>query len=278
MPPSRRRPPSPPPPRTPRLPPLRFSPVRAAGSVDLDRPIVTRGKQEASVPFVRWDRFIADWVWNQGEHVTSIGPTGSGKTVLNRELLSRRRFVIVLGVKNEDQELYGPFQAQGYELVHRFEPEPPAEAEHSRILFVPRADGYHGKESRDRKGKAFRAVLNDVYDVGRWTVYADDIQYMSVKLGLGTEFEELWMIGRSEKVSLVASSQEPVDIPVMAYSAATHLFLFKNPDLYRARRMAELTGVNREVAEHVILNLPDHEFLYIDKRSGKMVRSMVIRH
>ena len=85
------------------------------------------------------------------------------------------------------------------------------------------------------------------------------------------------MLGRSEGVTVVASSQEPVNVPVMMYGMATHLFLFKNPDIYRARRMAELTGVNREQAQQTILLLPPHEFLYIDKRDGRMVRSMVIR-
>lgn len=268
--------PSPPAPRAPRLAPLRLAPLRSRGSLALDRQAA--GADGAPVaPFVRWDRFLKDFVWNQGEHVTTVGPTGSGKTVLNRELLARRQFVIVLGVKNQDAELYGPFQRQGYELVHRFEAEPPAEAQHKRILFVPEARGFHGTEARKRKARAFRGVLNDVEDVGGWTVYADDVQYQADKLGLAPEFEELWMIGRSEKVSVVASSQEPVNIPVMAYSAATHLFLFKNPDAYRARRMAELTGVNRDAAQQIILNLPDHEFVYIDKRSGRMVRSVVIR-
>ena len=265
--------PSPPPPRLPRLPPLSLAPLRSRDSVALDRE-----PSGEVAPFVRWDQFITHFhaTWRQGTHVTTIGPTGSGKTVLNRELLRRRWFVIVLGVKNQDPELYGPFQKMGYQLVHKFEPLPPSEDQPHRILFVPTAAGYHGAEARKRKGAAFKAVLNDVYDVGGWTVYADDVQYQSDKLGLRTEFEELLMIGRSEKVSIVGSSQEPVDIPVMFYSAATHLFLFKNPDRYRARRMAELTGVNRDEAERIILSLPPHEFLYINKLTGRMSRSRVL--
>lgn len=219
---------------------------------------------------------MGKWRWKQGEHVTTIGPTGSGKTVLNRELLRRRDYVVVLGVKNRDKELYGPFEREGYQLVHRFEPEPPAEANEAKILFVPQSE-MHGTEARAQKGRAFRQVLNDVYDVGYWCVYADDIQYMADKLKLAAEFEELWQIGRSEGVSVVASSQEPVDIPVMAYGMASHLFLFANRDLYRARRMAELTGVNREIAETTILELPEHEFLYINKATGVLQRSRVIR-
>lgn len=225
---------------------------------------------------MRFDRFLTGWKWNQGEHITTIGPTGSGKTVLNRQLLRRRDFVVVLGVKKRDPELYGAFERDGYELVRTFDPEPPRDEDRVRVLFVPQTDK-HGVEGRTARTRRFRQALNDIYDVGYWTVYADDIQYMADQLKLAPEFEELWMLGRSEGVSVVASSQEPIDIPLMAYGMATHLFLFRNNDLRRAQRMAELTGVNREVAQHTILQLPEHEFLYINKTTSEMLRSRVIR-
>lgn len=225
---------------------------------------------------MRFDRFMSTWRWQQGEHVTIIGPTGSGKTVLSRQLLHRRDFVVVLGIKNRDPELYAPFQREGYELVHRFDADVPDNRDSKKVLFVPRTDK-HGAEARKAKGARFRQALNDIQDTGRWCVYADDIQYMTDQLRLSDDFEELWMLGRSEGVSVVASSQEPVNIPVMAYGMATHLFLFKNADIYRARRMAELTGVNREIAQQTILELPDHEFLYINRRNGQMSRSIVLR-
>jgi hypothetical protein len=261
------------PPRAPRLPPLRLAPVRPAGSTELD---VARTRSGFELPpFVRWDRFQAEFRFRQGEHVTTIGPTGSGKTVLNRQILRRRDFVVILGIKPRDPELYGPFQDEGYQLVRKFDPEPPPDADRWRILLVPQTDK-HGTEGRTAKAKVFRQALHDVQDAGRWCVYADDVLYLADQLRLAPDLEELWILGRSEGVSVVASSQEPVNVPVMAWSAATHLFLFKNPDVYRARRMAELTGVNREVAQETIMRLPDHEFLYVNKSTTRMVRSMVI--
>lgn len=226
-------------------------------------------------PFERWDLFYSKFRWKPGEHVTTIGPTGSGKTVLNRQLLIRRRWVAVMGVKNRDPELYGPFEKQGYVLRHTFDPEPPEDADVYRVLFVPQSNK-HGAEARKEKAAKFRSALNEIYDAGNWCVYADDVQYLADQLRLDAELEEIWMLGRSEDVTMVASSQEPVNIPVMAYGMATHLFLFANRDVYRAKRMAELTGVNREIAETTILNLPPHEFLYINRNTGLMVRSMVV--
>jgi hypothetical protein len=259
--------------RPPLLPPLRLAPPRARGSVELDTASVSAG---GLPPFVRFDMFMTQWKWEQGEHITTIGPTGSGKTVLNRVLLRRRDYVVVLGVKNRDDELYGPFQKDGYELVRSFNPEPPDEAERMRVLYVPRSDK-RGAEGIQAKAKKFREALLDVEDTGYWCVYVDDVQFMADEMRLAPEFRVLWIMGRSEGISMVVSSQEPVDIPLQAYGQATHLFLFKNPDVYRARRMAELTGVNREIAQQTILRLPDHEFLYINKSNGRMLRSMVIR-
>jgi hypothetical protein len=267
--------PSPSPPRLRRLPPLRLRALRSAESVELDQQRARRGGEQLP-PFVQWDRFYAELEMRQGEHVTTIGPTGSGKTILNRHLLRLRSFVLVLGVKQRDPELYGPFQREGYELVRKFDPEPPEDADTYRLLFVPTTTK-HGTEGRQSRAKAFRQALNDVYDAGSWAVYADDIQYMADQLRLAPEFEELWMLGRSEGVTVVASSQEPVNIPLMAYGQATHLFLFKNPDIRRADRMAELTGVNRDVVRDTILRLPPHEFLYVRKTDSYMARSKVNR-
>lgn len=274
----------PPLPRPPSIPPLGLAPMRPWESVQLDERAAADGTPWP--PFIRWDQFMGGgtasdgsrwpgFEWNRGEHLTTIGPTGSGKTVLNRELLKRRDYVVVLGVKNRDPELYGPFERMGYKLEHTFNPQPPEDAEEALVLFVPRTEK-HGVEGRAVKSRRFRQVLNDVYDIGDWTVYADDIQYMADQLRLGPEFEELWILGRSENVTVVASSQEPVNIPVMAYGQATHLFLFQNTDDKRAERMGELAGIHRKMVREVVLGLPQHEFLYLNKNSKLMVRSRVL--
>lgn len=257
--------------------------MRGRESVALDRHVTKSGR--TMPPFVRWDTFMASWKWETGEHITTIGPTGSGKTILNRMLLRKAPipgptepgpFIVVLGIKNRDVELYGPYEREGYEIVRKFNAEPPDDKRSVRVIFAPRS-ARHGTEGSAEKTKAFRTALHDILETGYWTVYADDIQYMAVELKLNPEFKEMWQIGRSEGISLVASSQEPVDIPPMAYNAATHLFLFKNTDDYRVKRLSELAGVNREIVRETLPVLPDHEFVYFNKSTGTILRSIVIR-
>lgn len=224
-------------------------------------------------PYLRWDDFRAQLRFRQGEHITIVGTTGSGKTLLARELLKFRDFVAVLGTKRNDPELYGPFENLGYEITEDFDATP--EAHESRIIFRPRLSTPDQK-GLDRQRQAFEAMLFEVFEAGRWTLYADEIWYLTNRLKLAPIFETFWTAGRTEHISVVASTQLPVSIPLLAFDQATHLFLFKNSDRYRINRMAEFTGSDIDLARYVIPRLPLHEFLYVDTRTGQMVRSKVI--
>lgn len=256
---------------------LRLRRPRSEGSVAADSILTKSG--DRLPPFMPWEQFIREFRWKRGEHLTTIGPTGSGKTVLNRQLLRLRDLVVVLGVKERDPELYGPFEKEGYELKRTFDPDWAFEDdEPNLVLYVPRTTKQTAAERRKELASRFRQALTGVRVTGWWTVYADDVLYLADQLKLEADLEEVWILARSEEVTVVVSSQEPVNIPVMAYSAATHLFLFHNPDLYRVKRMAELTGVNREIAQEAILRLQPHEFLYVNKNTGQILRSKVARH
>lgn len=256
---------------------MRLRPPRTTESVTLDEHAGKGG--DPLPPFVPWQQFMREFRWQRGEHLTTIGPTGSGKTVLNRQLLRLRDPVVVLGVKQRDPELYGPFQREGYELRRTFDANWAFEDdEPNLVLYVPQTTKPNAAERRRELASRFRQALNEIYRNGYWCVYCDDVGYMADQLRLSAELEELWTLGRSEEVTLVASSQEPVNIPLQAYQNATHLFLFHNPDLYRVKRLSELAGVNREVAQETIMHLPPHEFLYINKNSRQMIRSKVTRN
>lgn len=273
------RPPAAPKPPRPRVPrPARLAPPRPRGSVELDRRQI-RGRGEAVgalAPFVRWDRFLERVRFRQGEMVTIVGTIGSGKTVLERALVqtpAHRTFAVLLGTKPEDKELYVPFERIGFELVDKFDPSPPP-AE-SRVIFRPRVRTPDAA-GRRRQAEAFREMLFEVWEAGGWTVVADELFYLTNQLKLDDIFETLWTQGRSSGVTIIGATQLPVSIPLLAFDQATHLFLFRNTDKYRINRMSEFAGADSAVLKALIPVLPRHEFIYVDTRSGLLLRSMVL--
>lgn len=262
----------PPAPKFPSIPRVQLSPLRSEGSVELDHQL---GSQARLVPFVRWDEFLRVIRFEQGQHVTIVGTTGSGKTVLGRELLKHRDFVVVLGTKPRDPELYEPFQREGYELVSKFDAQP--DLDESRIIFRPTVST-PDDAGLQRQRQRFQEMLFDIYESGGWTIYADEIFIMTNRLKLATVFETLWTQGRSLNITLVVATQLPVKIPLLAFDQATHLFLFRNSDRVRIQRMAEFAGADVDLVRKVIPLLPQHEFLYCDTRTGTLLRSKVILH
>lgn len=240
----------------------------------LDGQVEPKSQRELP-PFVRFDRFLAELQFNQGEHVTIVGPTGSGKTVLAMQLLAFRDYCVAMGTKRDDRELYGELRRRGFEFTTEFEPEP--EDGETHVIFrpplrAPTADAIAAQR------EAFRMCLTEVYLAGGWAVYTDELPYMIDNLKLTTEYETLLLQGRSAGITLLSATQEPVGVPLAFFGMATHLFLFVNPDRQRVQRMAEFTGQFRPVAEYTIPRLPDYEFLYVNTRRRQIVRSKVIRN
>jgi DNA helicase HerA-like ATPase len=246
---------------------LRLSPLRTPESVELDGERF-RGELEPP-PYLRWDRFMEELEWRQGEHITLAGGTGSGKTTLARQLLPRRRYVVVFATKKEDPSLYRPLERQGYVMRSTWEPNPDDEP---RVIFKPPLIG--GVAGKDAQREAFREALIDIFESGRWCVYADEIRYITQFLGLQTEMELLWLQGRSLKVSVVAATQRPVSIPILAFEAQ-HLFVWRFSEKRDIDTISEFTGTLFPVVRQTIPRLPKHEMLHIRPEYGTASRTQI---
>lgn len=207
----------------------------------------------------------------QGEHVTLVGATGSGKTTLALQLLGYRSYVCVLGTKNEDAGLYPELQGKGYVLTGKPELN---YREQPRVIFRPKLADLSA-ESKAAQAEDFKAVLDQVFDEGRWCLYGDEIRYLSDNLGLSKELDSLWLQGRSMGISMVVSTQRPVSIPVIAFESATHLFLFRATDRANIQRSSEFGGADVDLIRYTLPRLPRYEVLYVDTRTGEMLRTKV---
>jgi hypothetical protein len=207
---------------------------------------------------------MARWEWNQGEHVTLIGPTGCGKTTLSVEIAERRKYALVLATKPADPVI-DAYRAHGYRVTRTW-PVP-----NGRWILWPRNEE-HGDLPKQRE--IFGRALADAYRTGGWCIIADETRYVTDFLKLARHMELLWLQGRSLNVSVVALAQRPRHLPLAAYSQASHLYLWNVRDRTDIKRLADIGGrVELRRLAYGLGQLDKHSHLYVDANTGATYRT-----
>lgn len=218
---------------------------------------------------VSWDDFLAFYFrWDQGEHVTLIGPTGQGKTTLALSILQLRAYVLAIATKQRDPVLY-QLEARGYQRVTEFG-EKPAEVSPKIVLA---AQLPKGTESLPRQKQVVHDALTTVYIQGGWTVYLDEARYVTQYLDQASEVELLWQQGRSSGISVLAAAQRPAWVPLSAFSQATHLFLWRTSDRRDLERVGALGAHDSRAIAMEVASLPRFTVLYVNTRDGVKIRT-----
>jgi energy-coupling factor transporter ATP-binding protein EcfA2 len=221
---------------------------------------------------VTWDNFLAQFNWKQGEHVTLVGTTGSGKTTLALAILHRRTYQLVVATKPQD-ELITELTQQGFKLIRDWPPPPPQELpEYRRVIYWPPIERV---EDVITQRELIGDLLRELYATGGWTVYFDEVRYITQYLRHSADVELLWLQGRSLGLSIVAATQRPRNIPLAAYSQATHLFLWRDNDISNLRRLSELGAQDVATIQHTVANLEPHDALYVNTRTNQMLVTKV---
>lgn len=234
----------------------------------------------STVPRVPYDEWSAslDETWTQGEHFTLIGPTGANKTTTATEhLLPRRKYVLAFVTKRRDPVIWG-LEEQGYDVFRDWK-DVPAEVSPRRVI-APRTKGVH---DLDHQRETFSTALSAAFRQGGWTVYLDEMRYVTDFLGLARDVELLWHQGRSEGTTVVACAQRPRHAPLLAYSQASHLAFWRTGDSQDLRRLGDFGGgakdqIIQEVGALQWDDLGDRriraELLHLTTRNGNMVRTL----
>jgi hypothetical protein len=259
---------------------LRLAPLRAPESAALDRTpdgLPAKLRDTEMAPYRSWADF-KDWFlytrnggngWKQGEHLTAVGRTDSGKSTLIRELLPRRDYVVMFATKAEDP-IYRKLEDDGFVMTDSFDADP--EGPH-KVIFKPPLRGTSAGDLLEQR-EAFREALSAIFNEGGWCVFLDEVRYLSDNLKLKADLEVLWLQGRTLGITMVAGTQRPVSIPVIAFDAH-HLFYWKTPTKRDIETMTEFTGVNTNVTWVTVPRLPPHEALYIDTVTDETARTKV---
>lgn len=262
---------------------LRLAPLRPIESVALDRQgEVRRGSQSFPMPpYVKWPEFmhvLAD-TWHMGApdwpnpNVAMVGAAGSGKTTLARQILQLRDRVCVFGTKTQDASLYGPFQRLGYVLRSEWSPE---RVDEPRVIFRPPL-AVPTRAALFQQQEAFRRALLAVFQTGGWTLYFDEVRYLTETLRLANELNLLWLQGRSLGICMVAGTQRPVSVPINMFEQSRFSFLWRISGAEDRKTASDYTGANAPVVREVTAVLPPHEALFVDAERDTLIRTRVER-
>lgn len=229
------------------------------------------------IPHVPWEQFWPMFVKRYGpaqrddaQHVTILGPTGTGKSTIAVQVADLRPYVVQLVEKPRDEKLRKALKRRRYRKVEEL----PDIGGYPWVYVWPKAGGV---EDEPGQRVAFRRVLRSAGKVGVWHVVIHEAPYMVDPLGLAPELKYVLRMGRSNGAGLIICAQRPAWLPRDIYSAASHLFLFGTNDTNDLKAIGGLNGMNERAVRDAVAQLgangDSHVFLYVGTRDGTVCTS-----
>lgn len=213
--------------------------------------------------------------WKQDQHLSLIGPNGTGKSALAAKLLEIRSYKIWTMTKPADDKLENHLLRKGYVRVPAFPKVPPDDVD--AYLLWPAGSGQMTQEAHAKQRAIIRDMMNRVFtgpkggEPGRWCLVFDEARYVAdpAYLGLRREVNQLLIQGRSLRIAVVLGFQRPSWVPPEAYDQASHLFIANDNDRRNVQRFREIGGVDGEVVAATVQSLDLYEWAHVDARPGK---------
>lgn len=214
---------------------------------------------------ISYQQFLSDFsrAWEPGQHVALCGSTGSGKTFVAEDIKLIRNWLVVIASKSQDETL------DGYQGFIRRSTWPPDYGERL-VLYWKKPKNLLDLK---RVQTGVYDILNHLYRYGGWTVYFDDLFFISETLKLKSPIKMFYTQVRSNDVSIAASIQRPFWVPVEALSQSTYVLLFLTEDKRDIQRVAEGTGRSFKDLLRCMKDVQQYEFLFI-RRGAPVVRVM----
>lgn len=235
--------------------------------------LVEPGPVEAEVVPSDWPDFSAWWaqVWEQGQHVGVIGPTGSGKTTAEVALCAPRKWVAALDPKGGDETL----AASGWERVSRWPlpyhmREQIRGGEPARIIVGKKV---RTRDDRAKNRRLLAQVVPGMWEQGHWTVVIDELQLLTDRrfMNLANDVVELLIAARNRGISVVSALQRVSIGQATAGASATvgdqvtWLAVAYTRDDRMVQRLAELLGRPVGEVRSVIRGLVPYQWVLVGR-------------
>lgn len=186
--------------------------------------------------------------WEQGEHMTVIGDTGTGKSTLLSRLIVTRANYIVLQTKPDDVKWDG-------KLVHK-----------NSQMDDPRIDRWILRPEYDEQSGEIHAAYERVWREGHWCLVTDELFYVQDMLRMKLQINRNMTQGRSKHITMVNGMQRPVEVTRFAISQSSHVITYRLDE--RDAKTVGMAAGGKEV-ENVINSLGSREFLWYHRPSRR---------
>lgn len=205
---------------------------------------------------------------DHAQHVTILGPTGTGKSTLAMTIARERPYVATLCAKPRDKWMHGMLKEGRYWGPVEHMPE--AGTGRRRVYFWPRN---RNEGDWPEMRRQFVRAFDWSYENGVWHLLVDEAHFMAESLGLRGKIRGAYQMGRSNGHGIILAAQRPAWLPRDIYSSADHLMLYGTNDSVDIKHIEGLNGVNNRVVREAVQQLgdrSDRRFLHVNTGTGTM--------
>lgn len=160
---------------------------------------------------------------------------------------------------------------QGYEKYEAW-PRGLDPDKHPRRVIWPNARRIDASRTQ---AAVFAEAFAEIYVEGGWNLFLDEGWYVTNMLNLGEQIKVFLLQARSLDISLIVATQRPKSVPLEIWDQSTHLFFFRENDESNLERIGGIAWQDSFAVRRMVANLDRHQFLYVNTRTGKMLRSRV---
>ena len=204
------------------------------------------------------------------KHVLVCGMTGTGKSYLCEQYLSRYDYVVKLDTKDEttERQLEGVSAWDGLEENKDFtivrNIDLLDDVETKKIIYAPPYD--------EQNEETFNHFFKWCFDRGNTIVWVDELMSIGIVRKYPRELGRLMTQARSKNVALWCCTQRPSGIPNIVPANCSYFFVFDMALPQDRKKLVEVTGMVE------MLEMPhDYNFWYYKMGERKTVKSVLVK-